>query len=158
MSAHRELVNARQDLLDHVERLVRQADSPALVPLKSSFDRYDEARRQLDEAGAANRRHTSIAASRADLPLKGSVRRRIIEAVTAQHSSFGVGMTDEEIERRLRKPHHTVSAARNHLMERGWLRDSGERHPTSNQRDAIRWAPTDLALQVMREISLEDER
>lgn len=162
MSAHRELMIAQQELHDATEAWVATFAAGRYLPpggttedLVEAWKRYDELRRDLDAAGPANHRHTSIAASRADLPVKGSTRRKIIQVVTAHWDCYGVGMTDAELEGRLRKSHQTVSAARNELVKRGWLRDTGATKLTQYKREAVAWGPTDLARSAMRETAID---
>lgn len=161
MSAHRDLTNAQQALNEAVEAWVMfwnrhhlPPSGPAATVFKA-FAEYDQLRRDLDGAKPAAARDTSIATSKADLPDPGSVRRKIIQIVTAHWGHYHVGVTDEELCRRLRAKHQTVSAARRHVELRGWLKDSGERDRSVPAYPKIRWAPTDLALDVMRDISLE---
>lgn len=52
------------------------------------------------------------------------------------------GLTDEELERRLKAKHTTVSAARNHLVGVGWVQDSGYRRNGSAGRPAVVWRLT----------------
>lgn len=52
------------------------------------------------------------------------------------------GLTDEELERRLKAKHTTVSAARNHLVGVGWVEDSGFTRAGSSGRPAVVWRLT----------------
>lgn len=78
----------------------------------------------------------------------GTLRRRIIDEVRSVGlRSFDIhGLTDDELERRLMKPHTSVSSARNWLVDAGWLRDSSHRRLTRNGRDATVWQLTEAAL------------
>lgn len=65
------------------------------------------------------------------------------------------GLTDEELERRLKAKHTTVSAARNHLVGVGWVQDSGYRRTGSAGRPAVVWDLTPAGHTRMREIAQE---
>jgi hypothetical protein len=77
----------------------------------------------------------------------GSVRRRIVDEVRSigLHSAHVMGLTDDELERRLHRAHTTVSSARNWLVHAGWLTDSGYTRRTSSGRDATVWKLTPAA-------------
>lgn len=77
----------------------------------------------------------------------GSVRRRIVDEIRAigLHSSNIIGLTDDELERRVCRPHTTVSSARNWLCNNGWLEDSGFTRMTQNRREATVWRLTPAA-------------
>lgn len=77
----------------------------------------------------------------------GSVRRRIVDEIRSigLYSSNVIGLTDDELERRLHRPHTTVSSARNWLCNEGWLRDSHHTRVTSSGREATVWELTDAA-------------
>lgn len=82
------------------------------------------------------------AAAALSLPNSGSVRKAIIMELAMCHMASFLdtqGLTDEEIERRLRRSHQTCSSARNWLLNAGWIIDSGYRRRTSNRRDAVVW-------------------
>lgn len=79
--------------------------------------------------------------------LQGSVRKRIVTEIyclTAVSAEL-VGLTDDDLERRLKVPHHTLSSARNHLVMHGWLKDSGLTRKTRGGREAIVWRLTEAA-------------
>lgn len=77
----------------------------------------------------------------------GSVRRRIVDEIRSVGLQSGlIGLTDDELERRLHKPHTTVSSARNWLCHAGWLMDSGHTRVTTNRRDASVWKLTPAAI------------
>ena len=77
----------------------------------------------------------------AALTVPKGVRREIVMQV-ASAPKVAVGLTDQELERRLRAPHTTVSAARNHLVGVGWLADSGSRRLNTSRRPAVVWEIT----------------
>lgn len=81
----------------------------------------------------------------------GSVRRRIVDEIRSVGLNSGlIGLTDDEIERRLHKPHTTVSSARNWLCQAGWLEDSGHTRVTINKRDASVWKLTPAAVGLVQ--------
>lgn len=77
----------------------------------------------------------------------GSVRRRIVDEIRSigLYSSHVIGLTDDELERRLHRPHTTVSSARNWLCNAGWLEDSRHTRVTSSGREATVWRLTPAA-------------
>lgn len=81
----------------------------------------------------------------------GSARRRIVDEIRSVglHSEL-IGLTDDELERRLHKPHTTVSSARNWLCQAGWLEDSGHTRVTTNKRDASVWKLTPAAIRLVQ--------
>jgi hypothetical protein len=54
----------------------------------------------------------------------------------------GRGATDDDIEQATTRSHQSVSAARNTLVKKGYLVDSGERRPNRWGNMAIRWTWT----------------
>lgn len=91
---------------------------------------------------------TSVAAARLIAPKAGSVRRQILDQL-AVVPEVQRGLTDEELEHRLRARHTTVSSARNWLAERGWIADSGYVRATSSKRDAVVWSLTPGGREVL---------
>lgn len=77
-------------------------------------------------------------------------RRHAIVMQIASCRDVQVGLTDEELERRLRAKHTTVSAARNHLVGVGWLQDSGRRRKGSSGRPTVVWELTEAARRHLR--------
>lgn len=153
----RELKNAQARLNDAAGRIAFWVkmfplggaiprDHEAIRDLLDAWDEFDALRKNLEGAGATSPRDTSIAAGVADLPAKGSTRRLVISTVVLNYRLHRTGMTVAELCSRLRKPHQTVSSAVNFAEERGWLRDSGQRRKTSHNREAIVFAPTELAI------------
>jgi hypothetical protein len=65
----------------------------------------------------------------------GSLRRTLYDALRLSRH----GMTDDEMEFFLARPHQTVSSLRNGLMNDGWVVDSGLRRQTRYGNDAIVW-------------------
>lgn len=167
MSAHRDLTVAQQRLNEAVERwhrvqgasvLLTGEEDSAFHGLMDAWDAFDVVRRDLDGDRAASGRRTSIATAKTALPLAGSTRRRVLESVCAQWRMYGIGMTGSELEGRLRKSHQTVSSAVNYLEARGWLKDSGRTKPTSLNRPAIVFVPSDLALRQIAEAATPHPR
>lgn len=56
-----------------------------------------------------------------------------------QHSKIGEGWTDDDLERALLRSHQSVSAARNTLVRKGYITDSGQRRKTRSGNPAIVW-------------------
>jgi hypothetical protein len=90
---------------------------------------------------------TSENAARLSRLTVGSIRRRIVDEIRSigLNSSHLFGLTDDELERRLHRPHTTVSSARNWLCQAGWLQDSFYTRQTSSGRDATVWELTPAA-------------
>lgn len=77
---------------------------------------------------------TQVAAARGIYPKSGTIQGRILELITERE-----GLTDEELERILGMKHQSVSAARNVLMNKGWIINSGRTRPNLNGNSAIVW-------------------
>jgi hypothetical protein len=90
---------------------------------------------------------TSENAARLSRLMVGSIRRRIVDEIRSigLNSTHLHGLTDDELERRLHRPHTTVSSARNWLCQAGWLQDSHFTRTTSSGRDATVWELTPAA-------------
>lgn len=99
----------------------------------------------------ANPRDTSVEAAFKAAPKAGSLRRKIISEVWLR-PSLG-GLTCDELERRLNRPHTSVSSAVNSLLRAGWLRDSGLRRPTRNHTPAVVWEVTPLGHDELRRLA-----
>lgn len=80
-------------------------------------------------------RGTSIDAARSVLPRSGTQRWHVLVAITARPR------TDDEL---MQLPNTGVKAGvrRQELVERGWVRDSGEKRLTRNKCRAIVWELT----------------
>lgn len=161
MSAHRDLVNAQQALNEAVEAWCREHRwiavdrRPEANAVALAWQEFDAQRQRLDGPGGAAPRYTSINAAHANLPAKESLRRNVLLCIVAQHAQFHTGMTVSELKARLRKEHSSVSSALNGLMNRGWIKDSGETRLTQHNEPAIVWIPTDMAITKVREAALE---
>ena len=83
------------------------------------------------------------------LPAMGSVRKRIIDEVVAVLHHGAAGLTDEELCRRLKAKHQTLSSARNFLVQAGWLTDSGKVRETSSGNEAVIWTLTPAAREAL---------
>lgn len=79
---------------------------------------------------------TQRSAAAAILPKSGTIQAGILDLITRAGDA---GMTDAEIEHRSRLSHQTASAARNALMNKGLIRDSGLRRKNPNGNDVIAW-------------------
>ena len=77
----------------------------------------------------------------AALTVPKGTRMQIVLQLHAAHPEQQ-GHTDEELERRLKAKHTTVSAARNHLVGVGWVEDSGFTRAGSSGRPAVVWRLT----------------
>lgn len=99
---------------------------------------------------------TSRSAAMLVVPMSGSIRRQIVEEVYSVHRLASVGLTDNELERRLRGKHQTVSSARNWLVEAGWLRPSGFTRQSESKRDQIVWTLTTSAFEAVRSQAMKE--
>lgn len=79
----------------------------------------------------------------ADKIKSGSLGEHILYLYGRLESFGGGGYTDEELEFILKRKHQSVSAARNLLVRKGYLVDSGERRRTSSNNPAIVWRRTE---------------
>lgn len=70
-----------------------------------------------------------------------TVRLALFAAVAAWTPAQG-GLTDDDLERILKRAHQSVSATRNALVADGWLEDSGARRETRYGNPAVVWRPT----------------
>ncbi len=164
MSHHRDLVNAQANLNDAVQAWVIATTYPEIHAdeqhefdenLRRAWLHLDTLQLNLDATTApAVARDTSIRAALTDMPRKGSLRRDVIQTLVAYHSQFDAGMTCDDLERRLRKSHQSMSPRVHELEKGGWIRDSKERKNTRSGQKAIVWRPTDKAIERMREIGL----
>lgn len=71
--------------------------------------------------------------------------------VLMQIAASDVGLTDEQLEHRLKRKHQTVSAARAHLVGVGWLEDSGLRNVVDPRRPKVIWRLTPAGKTKLRE-------
>ena len=159
MSRHREMKNAQARVNEAVARLVQHAEAfggygPIACSLVDEWHEFDQLRRDFDGDAPASARDTSIAAAKTNLPLKGSMRRTIVQTVVAHHCEYGVGMTCDELEARLRRTHQSVSSGVNGVEAGGWIRDSGQRKKTRSGVKAIVWEPTEAAVKMIKEAGL----
>lgn len=137
IAAGRILVNAWQD--------------PS-VPLFGQSQQFETAMKALDaycigipdSPGSFNRNspETAKIASQLSGLIQGSTRRRIVDECISCYGCPALGLTDRELETRLRGKHQTVSSARNWLVNAGWLVDSGKRRKTDSGRPAVVWQIT----------------
>lgn len=89
-------------------------------------------------AVAVSRKATSTQkeAARSFYPKSGTIQHKIYELIT-EHG----GLTDEQIEQMLHLKHQSASAARNVLMNKGWVINSGRTRRNQNGNRAIIWIP-----------------
>jgi len=122
------------------------AASRALSEAVAELDAHKPARR-LDAPGrwVEGAPETSERAAQLARPALATTRRQIIEQIAAYGQGEMRGFTDQELERRLKKSHTTVSSARNFLVEGGWLCDSGYVRKNMSGRDAVVWELTPAA-------------
>lgn len=92
---------------------------------------------ELDRAptfvGRAHPQESHVMAAMA-APQAGSLRRMMVAAL----ESVGP-MTDDEMERYLRRSHQSVSACRNRLVADGWVEKTGQRRRTQHGNPAAVW-------------------
>jgi hypothetical protein len=79
---------------------------------------------------------TSREALRAFAPVTGDLDNAIIKAIRLAGAK---GISDEGIEQLTGRKHQAVSGNRRHLVERGVIRDSGNRGKTRSGRACILW-------------------
>jgi hypothetical protein len=79
---------------------------------------------------------TQKAAVKATLPRSGTFGAALWELFCDAGDN---GLTDDEIERKTSRSHQSSSAARNALMNRGLLKDSGQRRKNRRGLDCIVW-------------------
>ena len=131
--------------------------SPSLIfanEIMESLKRLDDHLAKIsDQAGAFNPGSpTSEDAAQLSRVFAGSVRHRIVAEIrSVGFNSALIGLTDDELERRLNKAHTTVSSARNWLVHAGWLTDSGVTRLTRGRREATVWKLTKAAEAAVRE-------
>jgi hypothetical protein len=74
---------------------------------------------------------------------EGSLQDDVLQLfVNLAHTGVAIGATDDDIEVSLKRSHQSVSGARNTLVRKGYLVDSGERRPNRYGNMAIRWTYT----------------
>lgn len=71
--------------------------------------------------------------------------------VLMQVAAATPGLTDEQLEHRLKRKHQTVSAARAHLVGVGWLEDSGLRNIVDPKRPKVIWRLTAAGARKLQE-------
>jgi hypothetical protein len=107
-------------------------------------------RSQLDSAPAPySDDDTSRTAADMIAPVAGSLRRSILVELYRRRNYPIPGATDDQLERALKRAHTSVSAARNFLVDTGWVIDSGHRVETCSGRPAKVWALAPDTLPVL---------
>lgn len=161
MSTKRELTLAQRDLHDAASALLRanpmcgQDWNDAWQGLEWSLNHLDALMADLDGDAPASARDTSIATSKMILPAQRSLRRTVLNSVIGKYTitSGHDGLTCDQIERQLRRPHTSVSSAVNYLENHGFIRDSGVRRNTVSGYPAIVYIPSEAALAVARDFA-----
>lgn len=78
-----------------------------------------------------------------DVVREGTVQDEILDwFITDWHNNDGAGLTDDDLEVLTNRAHQSVSAARNHLVKRGYVTDSGQRRKNRYNNDAVVWVWT----------------
>lgn len=85
------------------------------------------------------KRDTSAAAAASLTDVSGEALVCFNEIVAAG------GLTVDQLEVILRRPHQSVSARVNDLVRKGWIVESGMKRKTRSGRQAIVWVPSELA-------------
>ena len=73
---------------------------------------------------------------------EGTIQDAVLTLFVNVYRAGGIGATDDETEVALRRSHQSVSSARNTLVKRGYLVDSGYTRPNRYGNMAIRWTYT----------------
>lgn len=134
--AARSLVSAYHDAAPYGETydVIVKAQSELVRAVKA----LDELDVTTDFSGPGafghNSPDTSVAAATLCAPALGSLRRRLVDELAVAKL-----LTDSDFERRTRRPHQSVSSARNWLVEQGWIEDSGQRRTAPSGRLQIAW-------------------
>ena len=74
---------------------------------------------------------------------EGSVQDEILDWFISDSANGGDGLTDDDLEIVSKRSHQSVSAARNHLVKRGYLTNSGKTRKNRWGNDAVVWSYTD---------------
>lgn len=160
MVTKRELAAAQQAMIDWSGPLVALArrypggvihvDGSIMQGFCAAYESWDALRKQLDGEGPAVARSTSIAAGKANIMAKQSLRRTILQVIVGHWDHFGWGMTSDEIQGRLKGKHQSVSARISELVNTyGLLVDTGKKAETSSGAKAILWGPTPEAIELV---------
>jgi hypothetical protein len=100
---------------------------------------------QGDDSAEFHVRRDAPETSRAVAPRirEGSLQDDVLRLfINLAHTGVAIGATDDDIEVSLKRSHQSVSGARNTLVRKGYLVDSGERRPNRYGNMAIRWTYT----------------
>lgn len=174
MSAHRDLIRARDALIEAAGAWARTVPHPdgrmfqAKSNLREAVAAYEELAADPATDGAASARHTSIAASKnlsTVTSWRGKVQRAVFNAgktyppaypdVDGAPSHLG-GITCDELERKLgsygHSAHHgSISSAVNWCEKAGWIKDSGHTRETRAGNKAIVYEPTEKLIEKCAE-------
>lgn len=130
----------RQKMIDTIDKFV-----PDGISLKWCGDLADAIiADQGDEAAEFHVRRNAPDTSKAvsDKIRKGSLQDEVLRLFEKGYQMGMVGFSDDEIEVALNRSHQSVSGARNTLVRKGYVVDSGERRPNRYGNMAIRWTYT----------------
>lgn len=155
MVTKREIAAAQQALNEAVDHFLNYVDQDrdyytARSRLRDAYDEWTILRLSLEGEGPAVARATSIAAAKANLMQKRSLRRTILCMVVSNYRGLGVGLTTDQIQSRLQGKHQSVSPRVSELVKTyELLRDSGRKAETSSGAKAIVWQPTQEAIDLV---------
>lgn len=131
----------------------------AWLALSRSLDEYDglvpDDIRTRAHVANADSQTTAHLAAELIVPDQESIRYdllmqyRVRVVAFGQNDDLASGLTDSEMEFVLRKPHETVSSARNWLMHAGFIHDSGVKRRNPSKRPAIVWTLTPAGLRAL---------
>lgn len=160
VTLEQEVIRAAREVLDATPAEIRAGREPvpAVYRLAGSMDALDAHLDDLKASpgkavhGAPWTSHTTASLSTLT---QGSARRAIVDELRSlQGTHLGrelLGLTDDELEARLHRPHTTVSSARNWLGEAGWIEDTTFTRPTRAGRPAVIWNLTTAAWRHLAE-------
>lgn len=92
-----------------------------------------------DAVFRVSRKHPGTSKAIVTAIREGSVQDQVL-ALFIKHPI--VGFTDDQVEQMLGRSHQSVSAARNHLVKRGYLTNSGLTRKNRWGNDAVVWSYT----------------
>jgi hypothetical protein len=89
---------------------------------------------------------TAHKAAMSNLPLKGTQRRKILEAHCQHYLKHQRGLIDDRLPGLTGIALNSANTRRSELVDGNWLEDSGEEEVTASGANAISWQPTVKAL------------
>ena len=78
---------------------------------------------------------------------RGTLQDEVLDLFMNLYRAGGVGATDDDIKVSLKRSHQSVSGARNTLVRKGYLIDSGYTRLNRYGNQAIRWEYTDKVVE-----------